>query len=427
MNKIKTIFQELRQKSLVRDSFWMLLSQGFSIIFQTFYFILLARSLGAQEYGAFVGALSLANIVTPFSGWGGSHIIFKYVSKDRNLINVYLGNAIVLIAASAPLLTILALLFSPIIFSGKLPLIVVLCTFLADLVGLKLIEASTASLMSTDAAKYAALIGILLHASKFSAALIFSSLFPDNGVITWALLYCGASLLVASIAVSLVISRLGFPKFQLKRLKRDLLDGFYFSISGFSDGINGSLDQTMLASISTLKAAGVYNAAARFIGMGMVFMISFAGASYSKFFQHGAAGINGSWNFAKKLLPLAFAYGIFIFLVFIFAAPFIPYVLGESVEEALPILRCFAPLILMMALSYLASDSLTGAGFQGIRSSIQVSSALLNFFLNLWLIPQYSVYGAVWATLATELAKLIGLYTTVFILKRRQLARNGGA
>ncbi|MBD0301681.1 MAG: polysaccharide biosynthesis C-terminal domain-containing protein [Tolypothrix sp. T3-bin4] len=203
-----------------------------------------------------------------------------------------------------------------------------------------------------------------------------------------------------------------------------MLEGFYFSISGFSDSINGSLDQTMLASISTLKAAGIYNAAARFIGMAMVFMISFAGASYSKFFQHGAAGINGSWRFARKLLPLAFGYGILIFFVFIFAAPFIPYLLGESFEEAVPILRWFAPLILMIALSYLASDSLTGAGFQGVRSSIQVSSALLNFFLNLWLIPRYSVYGAVWATLATELAKLVGLYTTVFILNRRQIAKS---
>lgn len=404
----------------------MLLSQCFSIVFQTFYFVLLARTLGAQEYGAFVGALSLASIITPFSGWGGAHIIFKHVSKDRNLSNVYLGNALILIAASAPLLTILALLFSPVIFSGKVPLIVVLCTFVADLVGLKLIEVSTASLMSTDSAKYAALLGILLHGSKLSAALIFSFLFSNHSVTTWALLYCSASLFAALIAISVVIKRLGFPKFKVNTLKPELLEGFYFSISGFSDSINGSLDQTMLASMSTLKAAGIYNAAARFLGMAMVFMISFAGASYSKFFQHGAAGITGSWRFARKLLPLAFGYGILIFLVFIFAAPFIPYLLGESFEEAVPVLRWFAPLILMIALSYLASDSLTGAGFQGIRSSIQVSSALLNFFLNLWLIPQYSVYGAIWATLATELAKLVGLYTTVFILSRRQIAKSGG-
>ncbi|HEY9298423.1 MAG TPA: oligosaccharide flippase family protein, partial [Phormidium sp.] len=365
MNKIWNTLRELRQKSLARDSFWMLLSQCFGIVFQTFYFIFVARSLGVQEYGAFVGAQSLANIVTPFSGWGGSHLIFKNVSKDKDSFTLYLGNALILIGASAPLLIGLTVLLSPLVFSGKVSVTVVFFAFVADLIGIKLTEVATSSLLSTGSAKYAALIGLLTHASKLIAVLIFNFLFPNRGVETWAFLYCLTSLLTASAAILFVISRLGVPRFEGRGLIADLRQGFYFSISGFSDSINSSLDQTMLASLSTLKATGTYNAAGRFVGMALVFLISFSGATYSRFFQHGTTGILGSWRFAKKLLPLAIGYGLLVFLSFMLLAPLVPYVLGADYRDSIPVLRWFAPLIPIISLNFLAADSLTGAGHQG--------------------------------------------------------------
>jgi O-antigen/teichoic acid export membrane protein len=60
-------------------------------------------------------------------------------------------------------------------------------------------------------------------------------------------------------------------------------------------------------------------------------------------------------------------------------------------------------------LQFLVSDALTGAGFQGMRSGIQVCSAVCNVGLNFWLIPLYSWQGAAIATLVAEGLKLIGL------------------
>ena len=50
-------------------------------------------------------------------------------------------------------------------------------------------------------------------------------------------------------------------------------------------------------------------------------------------------------------------------------------------------LRWLSLLPLLKTLHYFAADSLTGAGFQGIRTTVQVGIAIFNVLFNLWIIP----------------------------------------
>jgi O-antigen/teichoic acid export membrane protein len=45
---------------------------------------------------------------------------------------------------------------------------------------------------------------------------------------------------------------------------------------------------------------------------------------------------------------------------------------------------------------------MAGAGYQNYRLATRLCAALLNFGLNLILIPRYSWLGAAWASLATD-------------------------
>ena len=49
-----------------------------------------------------------------------------------------------------------------------------------------------------------------------------------------------------------------------------------------------------------------------------------------------------------------------------------------------------------------AGDALAGAGYQNYRLVTRICAALLNFGLNLILIPRFSWLGAAWASLATD-------------------------
>ena len=51
---------------------------------------------------------------------------------------------------------------------------------------------------------------------------------------------------------------------------------------------------------------------------------------------------------------------------------------------------------------YFAADSLTGAGYQGVRTAVQVGIAVFNVLVNLWIIPAYGWRGAAWSSLASD-------------------------
>lgn len=396
----------------------MLLARGSNIFIQAAYFVILARTLGTKDYGEFIGVTALAGIAAPFSGWGSHLILVKNVSRNRELFNVYWGNALFLIAVSGGMLTALSLLVAPLLI--ETPLILVLLIFLADLIALQAVVAAGAAYVAVDDLKQSAMTRVLLSVLKLAAAAILLIWFPGSGVITWTTLYCASTVLTAIIVVLMVSIRLGAPQLSLSRIASEAREGFYFSIGLSSDVINSNLDKSMLASMSTFEAAGVYGAGSRVVDIGYVPIMSVMSAAYASFFRHGSAGISGSWQFAKRLTPLAIGYGGLAALLLIFAAPIVPLILGDEYIDAIPVLRWLSPVLLIGALQLLAADALTGADFQGLRSGIQASSALLNFLLNFWLIPIFSWRGAIWATLITEVAKLLGLYALIYVLGRRQ-------
>jgi O-antigen/teichoic acid export membrane protein len=221
----------------------------------------------------------------------------------------------------------------------------------------------------------------------------------------------------------LVCNILGKPKFSSLKLNGDLGQGLYFAISESASTINANIDKTMLVSLSTAEAAGLYAAAYRVIDVGSVPIFSVLGASYAKFFQHGLSGIKGSLGFAKRLLPGIALYGIVAAIGLWLVAPFVPLILGEEYKNAVGTLRWLAPVPFYIGVQYMAADALTGAGFQRSRSIIQVSAAILNVGLNIILIPLYSWKGAIWATLSSETFKLIALWIIVFVLYNQQMKK----
>jgi hypothetical protein len=64
----KSIAQRIRgilQGSMARNTLWMLLAKLSSVFMQAASFVLIARSLGTEDYGTFIGITALGAIVVP--------------------------------------------------------------------------------------------------------------------------------------------------------------------------------------------------------------------------------------------------------------------------------------------------------------------------------------------------------------------------
>lgn len=408
--------QRLKESNVARNTLAMTAGGGLRLIFQAAYFILLARSLGSGQYGAFIGVVSLMGVLTPFSFWGMDGILVRNVSRQRESFRVSWGNALWMAGVSGSILLVVVLLLSHFIFSNKVPLLLVFLVGLSDLVLAGIVDLSGKAFMAFEMLGKTARIGIVLTAVRGICALIMYLLVPHPSALSWAVLYLCSTGICAVYACADVCRRYGYPRLALKNIRTDAREGFYFSLSMSSQSIYNNIDKPMLVRLATLESAGIYSTAYRILDLGLQPLSSLLYSTYARFFQHGSSGIKGSSKYAKRLLPFGIGYGILAGLFLFAVAPLLPVILGQSFRGADEALRWLSPLILLRTIHYLLANSLTGADLQGLRSIIQVAVAAFNVGINCWLIPAYSWRGAAWGSLASDGLLAIAMWTSIVIL-----------
>jgi O-antigen/teichoic acid export membrane protein len=421
-DKPSLLKRQFEKDSLFKNTLLMLYGNGARLVLQAGYFIVIARALGPEQYGAFVGATSLISIVSPFASLGAGNLLIKNVSRDRALFDKYWGNALFMILSSGTILIILIILIAPIFLPKSIPLILISIAAITDLIFYRILDISGQAFQSVSWLSKTAQLSILPSITRVIAALALIGFIKAPNALLWSYLYLISTAVSALAGIYLVQRFLGTPKLSLDRIRHEIVEGFYFSLGLSAQTIYNDIDKTMLASLSSLGSTGIYAAAYRLIDVAFVPIRSLLGASYAKFFQHGVSGIQGSIILAKKLTPLAGLYGIASGLALFYCAPVVELVFGSEYAGAVEALRWLAPIIFLKGMHYFAADTLTGGGFQGLRSVMQVLIAATNVILNLWLIPQYSWRGAAWSSLVSDGLLALGLWSCVFYLYRRQLS-----
>ena len=99
----------MKTRGLLRDTIHLSIGQGFRLVIQAAYFILIARSLGPDAYGAFVTVVAMAALLGPFSGLGTANLFIKNVRSNKREATICWGNGILLTVFSGSLLSALGL------------------------------------------------------------------------------------------------------------------------------------------------------------------------------------------------------------------------------------------------------------------------------------------------------------------------------
>jgi O-antigen/teichoic acid export membrane protein len=404
---------------VARNTIWMLLGQGLRLVVQALYFVLIARSLGATGYGAFLGVVALVAIVTPFGDLGSGGLLLQNVSRDKSLFPVYWGKALVKSSASSLVLFVSVVSLSHFTLPHEIPVGLVMLVCASDLLGLNLLQLSGLSFQAFDRLNWTATLFFLVSASRLGAAVILTRVHPHPSPLQWGYVYFGGTIVVAALAAFLVCVKLGRPSFDWQPVPGEVRQGLYFSVGLSAQTIYNDLDKTMLARLGTLDATGIYGAAYRLIDISFVPVSSLLTASYSNFFRAGVDGISASLAYAKPFLLRALGYAILAFLVLLTCAGLLPRILGPEYARTVEALRWLSILPLIKVFHYFFSNALTGAGHQALRTVIQVGVAVFNVAINFWLLPVYSWRGAAWSSIASDGLLAVGIGLAALVLARR--------
>jgi O-antigen/teichoic acid export membrane protein len=378
---------------LARNAGWMFLGQGVSFAVQACYFVLLARLLGADQYGIFVGAAAAVSLLSQYSTLGSGLVLVRQVSRDHNDFPQYWGNVLIT-TFGVGLFVILALARLGHWMVGPASASVIVLVAVGECTCARLAEAGGQAFQAFEQLK--------LSVARMVTAAGMLLVLRHASVRQWVIASLGISCLSATVALVLVTKRLGWPEVNLRLLRQRALEGVGFSFAASTTSVYNDIDKVMLSRYGMLAADGIYSMAYRVIDMSCTPIRALQSAAFPRFCQTGRNGARGSIEFTGKLLSKTLPFGLLAAAVMFVGAPIIPHIVGPSFTNSVSALQWLCLLPVFRSLHLGAGDTLTGAGYQRYRTAAQLGAAALNFALNLWLIPTYSWHGAAWASLLTD-------------------------
>lgn len=397
----------------------MLLGQGFKLLIQALYFTVIARSLGAQNYGAFVGVVGLVGILLPFATIGSGLLLIKNVSRDKGQFRRNFGTAILTTTLAAAFSFAVVVAISHFLFPTTIPVKLIMMVAASDLFCSNLVVICAQAFQAFERMKWTASITVLLSALRMVAAVILAIVKSNPTALEWGEFYLVSTGMVALLSLILVLAKLGAPAFNFARPVAEIREGLYFSVAESARTIYNDIDKAMLARLSTLEATGIYGAAYRLIDVSFTPVASVLAAAYPNFFRVGVAGIPATLRYAWPLIVRALGYATLVAVALLAGAGVVPLVLGSEYRLTSEALRWLAVLPLLKAVHSFLADVLTGAGYQALRTAISAGVAVFNVGINMWVIPAYSWRGAAWSSIASDALLLGAFATTVFVLLRR--------
>jgi O-antigen/teichoic acid export membrane protein len=409
-----------RKNALARNTGWAMAGEASRQVFRAAYFLLVARALGASHFGEFVGVTAMIAVLSPFASLGSGNLLIKNVSVRRNLFAVCWGNALFMCVVSGAFLLLVALAIRGWVLSSLIPFSLVLWIGIADLIFSRILDVSNQAFQAVERLKDTATIAVIFSAARLVGAIGLVAIVRVPTPAKWAVFYLISTAVASLISVFKVYRQLGRPSLDLSRIRREVKEGSYFSVSISAQTIYNDIDKTMLVRLSSTDAAGIYAAAYRLIDVTMVPIQSLLSAAYPRFFQHGSeGGAKATAQYARRFLPKATLYGIVAVVALFVFSPALPWFLGPQYNRAAEALRWLAPLPLFKIFHRFFADALTGAGYQGVRAGVQVVVAVLNVLVNLWIIRWFSWRGAAWSSLLCDGLLALSLYCVLSLLSRK--------
>src|SRR3984885_1154003 len=190
----------MKTRGLLRDATHLSIGQGFRLVIQAAYFVLIARSLGPDAYGAFVTVVAMAALLGPFSGLGTANLFSKNVRAGTSDANLCWGNGIVLTVVSGSALSGVGLGLS-LLFHLKTAPFVVIMVCIADLVLLKVTELAAFGFTAMERMKQTAIQSVVISLLRLGGIVGLILAVHPVSLCDWVLVYLFTSLLAKIYAV----------------------------------------------------------------------------------------------------------------------------------------------------------------------------------------------------------------------------------
>ncbi len=403
------------QKELSAKTLWSLFIQvsAAGLVFVTN--IILARVMGAKEYGSYTFAISLALLLSGIATSGFVNLLLRRTAaytetEEYSLLKGLIGWCMQYIIIIAAIITLIAcLIFMLFNFTNvpnsttvliavlSVPLISLLVFYQSALNGGHFIVQSQ---LPEKIIKPSLIVLIV--------SIIFSLSIPSINAVTCIVINCIATFFALAIAY------LSFRK-NILTLTHDIASEYEtpewtvnyknLFLLGILSIINSKLDVLMLGFMRPPEEVGIYNASSKLselvsfslfvINIGLAPMISKLYASKQ---------INNLQKLVTKISRITLLIALPIILILLFGGRYILSLFGPDFILGYHCLIILAGAQLVSILAGSSGYLLTMTGNENSATVAMIISLVINVLLNILLIPKFGIKGAAYSTAASIIA-----------------------
>jgi O-antigen/teichoic acid export membrane protein len=176
------------------------------------------------------------------------------------------------------------------------------------------------------------------------------------------------------------------------------------------------IDTIMLAKYNSTREVGIYNVAFVLSLVPLMLFTTFSNAWTPKYFEYMK---NEEYELLNRdVIRILIGVSILVFLVSLFSSEIIYILVDEEFNESANVLKLLSISVFFMVLWQIWAKGIAYKKKTIWTSVIGITTAVINIYLNYYLIPLYSMNGAVFATLLSFLfMSFAGYYVSRYVLK----------
>jgi O-antigen/teichoic acid export membrane protein len=377
-------------------------------------YALVARHLGAFQFGQLALALSLFYVFQVTAVAGVKLLIVRQVAKDRSQTRLYFNNGVLIVTATS--VASLALLFGFVrIMRYEAATSAIILLLSLGLLPFSISSVCEGIFQAWERMHYIAYVNVPANLLKMAGA--FALLAEGRGLGTVI-----AVLLVAFFAVAVVEMWLVFRKLpvqpgplSLAFSKSTLRSAFTFLAIDKVVAIESSLNIILLSKLATETQVGLYSAATQvMVPLALVYQ-SIAQSIYPVMCRKVEPGYRTLRKVAEQAAEALLALALPAVAGIYFLGDWLLPVLykNRAFQDAVPVLRIIACILILQVFTSVLGQVLWATHREKVTLRIVIVDLLLNLAVGLPLIARYGLIGAAITLVVTRSAACIQHYLPV--------------
>jgi O-antigen/teichoic acid export membrane protein len=371
--------------------------------------LLTARQLNADGYGRYSACVAITSLTSIVFSLGLDIWLLREGGRQTHRLKELAGS-VICIKASLGIIWMLAFtLFGPLLNQSTYPIGLIHWSLL--LIWLDTLLATTlTAFKSALINKVPAILEACADFIWFSSTilLILYGATQPEAFIKIRVIISIAALLIAI----LLFNRLIGLRFSRAVVREAIRGAFPFATSEFLGMVTLRADVVIVGLTLGEYATGVYSPAVGLINMALIVpmavytvMLPVLGKLYR---SHPVQALITSY----RTIALSFIIGVGLMLIFLFGAPLVVVILGQSFQASVAVIRILSMVLLFKCVSFGMAAIMIATDKQTKRTIVQTIAAAVNVVLNLSIVYILGVKGVAGVYVITEIILLVG-YTWV--------------